>query len=68
MTRAVTDLLQVVPRLVADLRIVQRDAVQADDGVHRRTDFVAHAGKKRGLGAVRLLRQRKRVAERLLLV
>ena len=49
---AVADFFQIIPGLRRQCLILQRQAVQADDGVHRGADFVAHVGEEGGLGAV----------------
>ena len=59
------DLFQRLPGLRGKIRIVQGNIVQADDGVHGRTDLVAHAGKERRFSPVRLFRCSQRVIQRL---
>ena len=48
MFRADADFLQLFPRVRRQIRVRQRDLVQPYDRVHGGTDFVAHAGQKRG--------------------
>ena len=38
--------LQILFNFFARCGIIQRDAVQSDDGVHRRADLVAHIGQE----------------------
>ena len=68
MLRGRPDLLQVFPRLIRRLRILQGNAVQADDRIHRRADLMAHVGQERGLCPVCLLRGCQSVAQRLTLL
>jgi hypothetical protein len=52
------DLLDVVALLGGGRDLgLQREVRHADDGVHRRADFVAHVGQEVALGAGRLLGQ-----------
>ena len=46
-------------------RRVQQQTAHADDGVHRRADFVAHRGEEGALGFVRGSASRKRLALRI---
>ena len=48
----VADLDQLLAGLCREVRIVQGDIVQADNGVHRRPDLMAHIGEEGGLGPV----------------
>ena len=60
-----SDFLQIPSRLIGDGGIVQGDTVQPDDGVHGRTDFVAHVGQEGRLGPVGCLRCGQGILERL---
>ena len=51
-----SDLFQMLPRLWGDRRIIERNIVQADDGIHRSTDLMAHIGQERSLGFIRRFR------------
>ena len=42
------DFLQLVPGFGLEVRIMQRQGIQADNRVHRRPDFMAHIRKKTG--------------------
>ena len=53
--RGHTDFFQMVPGFGRNVRLVEGDAVQADNGVHRRADFVAHTGKEGRFGPAGLL-------------
>ena len=66
--RGRADLLQVAPGPVGQVRVIESDIVQADDGVHGRPDLMAHVGQEGGLGPVGLLRHAQGVAEGLLLL
>ena len=49
MSGEITDLFQAVPGLLRHTGVVESDAVQTDDGVHRRPDLMAHIGQERRL-------------------
>ena len=67
MLRAAADFFQILPGFSRKALIPQRQAVQADDRVHRRPDLMAHIGQKRCFGLVGLFRRGQRLRERLVL-
>ena len=62
------NLQQVFFDCVGNIRLVEGNVVQADDGVHGRADFVAHVGEESRLGLAGLLCCRERIRKRLLLL
>ena len=55
MLGAGADFLKLLPGTGREVRILQGNVVQADDGVHGGADLVAHVGQKAGLGAAGFL-------------
>ena len=56
------DLLQIAPGLLGGLRVIQGDVVQADDGIHRRPNLMAHAGQEGRLCLIGLLGRHQGIA------
>ena len=50
------DFFQLLPGMRRQIGVFQGDVVQADNGVHGRSDFVAHVGQEAGLGPAAFLR------------
>ncbi len=56
MLRTFTDFHQIIPGLFAEGIVIERQGIQADDGVHRCTNLVAHAGHERKIRLMGLFR------------
>ena len=67
MAGAPSDLFQVVPHPLGEVRLPQGDAVKTDNGVHGGADLMAHVGKEEGFGPVCLVGGIQCLAEGLLL-
>ena len=68
MLRRSSDFFQKLPGFWRNVRIVQGDAVQPNDGVHRRADLMTHIGKEGGLGLAGLLCRLQRFLQGLTLL
>ena len=67
MTGRAADLFQIILRRGGNPLLIESDSIQADDGVHRRTNLVAHVGKEGCFGFVSLFGYGQRIAEGLVL-
>ncbi len=66
MIRGSADLFQISLDFFGRFGIIERDVVQSDDRIHRRTDLMAHARKERRLRFIGLFRLCKRFTQDLL--
>ncbi len=62
------DFLQISPRRGRDSRLMESQAVKTDDGVHGRTDLMAHIGEEYGLRLAGLLGGLEGIPQRLALL
>ena len=63
-----TDLFKILSGFLWYIRVVQSNAVQTDNGVHWRSDLMAHIGKKSSFGLVSGLSLLERFLQYLLLL